>query len=174
MITSTTDATVAERFVDLRSSDGSHHRGALPMNLLRIVCHLRYPDPGLEDGPLFVAAEMEDKWDVYLYDGCLHFSRSWTGDLTLLAPAEIDSGELIVTEVAADGEFVDGDGYLAIRMVDFLIKRLLYHLEVPHPLPRTLPPDPDHILGHSFATYGRWGWFATFEDTTNLTVSRQL
>ena len=64
MASMTSDPDVAAKFVGLRSSNGEEYRGQLPSNPLAIACQLSYPFSGeANDGPLFKAEEMEDKWD---------------------------------------------------------------------------------------------------------------
>ena len=54
------------------------------------------------DGPLFVARQMEDKWDIYLYDGHLYFARSWTGELVFRAVIEFAAPQAVLTTVEAN------------------------------------------------------------------------
>src|ERR1700682_3897273 len=77
MISATKDAAIAARFSQLRSASGEEHRGRHPEDAVVARCELSYPCNGeSRDGPLFVAQQMEDKWDIYLYDGHLYFARS--------------------------------------------------------------------------------------------------
>src|SRR4029077_13808675 len=68
-LSTTSDKSVAESFNRLRQSDGSEVRGRLPEQAIVTDCALRFPFNGQHnDGPVFVAKEMEDKWDLYTYD----------------------------------------------------------------------------------------------------------
>jgi hypothetical protein len=178
-LASTADPEVAERFNRLRSSSGAEHRDKIPNGSLWVRCQLHYPFefalPEMsppEEGPVFVAHAMEDKWDIYHYDGKLYFCRSWSGELTFLAVIAFNGREAIVSQIAAASARVDGDKQLAVRQVDFLIKRLLFGVELPHPLPATLPPDPESIVHYSFIMYGRGASFAAYGDTTSVVISR--
>jgi hypothetical protein len=75
---------------------------------------LSYPFNGeSKDGPLFVAQQMEDKWDIYLYESNLYFARSWTGDLVLRAAIVFKEKVAAITEVEASR--VMDDPALAVR-----------------------------------------------------------
>jgi hypothetical protein len=166
MVSTTGDPALAQKFVELRRSDGSEHRGARPPEPIEAVCELVYPaEGGSADGPLVRAEQMEDKWDVYLYDGVLYFARSWSGELACIAPVTFTDSEARITSVVV-GRHLAGDiPALAVRQVDYLVKSHLYRLEVPHPLPASLPPEPKEIALYSFSLYGRWASFATYEET---------
>lgn len=158
---------MAERFATLRSSTGLEHIGKTPSGADRVDCGMDYPfDGGVKAGPLFRAQEMEDKWDIYLYDGVLYFARSWSGDLAAIARIEFgDTARITWAAAAMSGNCPDGAPY-PIRVVDFLIKSHLHRRIVPHPLPIGLRDDPMQLAGHSMSLFGRWALFATFEDTT--------
>lgn len=113
---------------------------------------------------------MEDKWDIYLYDGHLYFARSWTGELTFRAKIEFKERQAIITNVQAGRAKVMDDPALAVRMVDFLVKSHLHRKEAPHPLPRGFPTDNKTIALCSFSEYGRWAYYASAEDTTNARI----
>jgi hypothetical protein len=171
LVSTTADKNLAERFVELRESTGEQHRGQVPAKAMHVECNLRYPHQGeTPDGPLFIADVMEDKWDIYLFDGQVYFSRSWTGELVFRAEIVFDGGEAVITLVEADAEAVAGDGALAVRQVDFLVKSHLARCEVPHPLPSGFPDKPKQIALYSYRQYGRWASFASYEDTTLIRV----
>jgi hypothetical protein len=82
MISTAVDQKQAQKFKELRTSMGKHLGGKLPDDMSHVDCQLVYPHQGAtRDGPLFLAKEMEDKWDVFLFDGALFFTRSWSGVL---------------------------------------------------------------------------------------------
>jgi hypothetical protein len=142
MISTTKDPNIAARFNQLRCSSGEEHRGRHPENAVVARCDLSYPfDEESKDGPLFVARQMEEKWDIYLYDGHLYFSRSWTGDLVYRATVEFREGKAVITAVEAGRAKGANDPGLAVRAVDSLMKTHLYRTEAPHPLPRDYPDD---------------------------------
>lgn len=171
MMSSTKDETIAAKFLHLRHSTGEEHRGKQPPDAVVVPCNLIYPFNGeSRDGPLFKAQQMEDKWDIYLYDGHLYFARSWTADLVFRAKIDFQKSEAVITSVEANRERVGDDPQLAVRMVDFLMKTHLYRQEAPHPLPKDFPEDNRTIALYSFSEYGRWAFYASFEDTTKVRV----
>jgi hypothetical protein len=160
----------ADSFARLRSSKGAEHRNAPPEQAAICPCDLRYGHSGaVEDGPLFKAESMEDKWDIYLYDNYLYFARSSTGTLEYRARIHFDGREAHVIAVEARRELVHGDPGYAVAAVDFLIRSHLYGQPIPHPLPRSVgSDDPRQLAKLSYSLYGRKGLYGTFADTTPL------
>jgi hypothetical protein len=171
MISTTSDPAIAGRFSQLRTATGEEHRGRSPDDAVAARCDLSYPFGGeARDGPLFVARQMEDKWDIFLYDGHLYFARSWTGELAFRAAVQFKQGEAAITEVEASRAKVMDDPALAVRVVDFLVKTHLYRKEAPHPFPRGFAEDKKTLALYSFSQYGRWAFYGSFEDTTKVRV----
>lgn len=169
MISTTKDPNIAARFSHLRTVSGEEHRGRHPEDALVAQGNLLYPFNGeSRDGPLFVAQEMEDKWDIYLYDGHLYFARSWTGELAFRAAIEFKEKEAVITEIEASRAEVMDDPALAVRMVDFLMKTHLFHKEAPHPFPQGIPEEKQMLALYSFSEYGRWAFYGSFDDTTKV------
>jgi hypothetical protein len=172
MISATKDPSIAARFGQLRHATGEEHRGRSPEDAVVVRCDLSYPFNGeSRDGPLFIAQQMEDKWDIYLCDGHLYFARSWTGELVFRARIEFKETVAVVSEIAASRAKVLDEPALAVRVVDFLMKTHLYRKEAPHPFPQGLPEDKKTLALYSFSEYGRWAFFGSFEDTTKVRVS---
>jgi hypothetical protein len=169
VLASTSDPGIARLFAELRNSAGEQHRGKVPPDSVVVECNLRYPHQGeTKDGPVFIAQEMEDKWDIYLYDGYLYFARSWTGALVFRAKIDFTGQEAVLSLVEANPQVAADDPDFVIRQVDFLVKSHLYRIETPHPLPPDFPDDPEQIALYSFSQYGRWASFATYEDVLGL------
>src|SRR4051812_21458059 len=85
----TSNPGMAESFGQLRASDGRELSGHMPDDTIQSECVLRYPCNGPQrDGPLFLARQMEDKWDFFEYQSRLYVRRSWTGVLTHVAEIE--------------------------------------------------------------------------------------
>ena len=172
MVSMTSDQDVAARFVALRSSTGEEHRGTLPPSPVTIDCNLAYPFTGEpQDGGLFRAEVMEDKWDIYLYDNSLYFARSWTGQLIYVTTVSIEQGEARITTVVVDSE-TNPDAQFVVGAVDYLIKSHIYRLLVPHPLSQQIPRDAKSLTLFSFSQFGRWARFGTYEKTTEFVVPR--
>ncbi len=169
MLAVTQDSTVAESYATLRGSSGEQYRGRAPEDSRACDCDLHYPHKGdTRDGPIFKAEAMEDKWDIYLYDGDLYFARSWTGELEYRAHIVFHDDGATVVGVDARRTLVESDPAYPIAAVDYLIRSHLYRLAVPHPLPKSVGQDPRELALFSFSQYGRFGLFGTFAYTTRL------
>jgi hypothetical protein len=171
MLSTTKDRTVAERYTKLRSDDGRRHCGMLPQDALSIVpaARLAYPFDGQsKDGPLFVSSRMEEKWDAYLYNSTLYFSRSWTGDLAVRLDLRMEGSEVVVERAYVAHALSGGDPVIATRVADYFVKTFIYRWPAPHPLPRGGPEDANQIALLSFALYGAQGIAATFDDTVRF------
>lgn len=159
------DRDTAEKFLKLRNSTGEDHRNQLPKNALHIRCNLKYHfEEKIIDGPVFVAKVMQDRWDVYLYDGFLYFSNSWSGELLIRAKADFKENEFFVPAIDMRSDLAKRNKTLAVRQADYLIKSCLCRREVPNPLPRNFPNNPKQIALYSFSLYGRMSSYATYED----------
>jgi len=169
-VATTSSAEVAARFSQLREDTGEHCRGKEPALAFTTEYHLEYPSAVHQDGPIFTANQMEDKWDIYLFDGDFYFARSWTGDLVFKARVTFDHLSAKVTKISGQREsstFRD-----PVAVVDFLVKSHVYGLVAPHPLPNTPETQPSHLASWSFARYGRRGLFGTKSDVTHLMIVR--
>jgi hypothetical protein len=169
MLSSTANPDVADRFTRLRQANGEHCRGTEPVIPIAIECRLEYPFDGHQDGPLFKAQRMEEKWDVYLFDAALYFTRSWTGDLAYKASFAREHGRGIVTMISHRDL---GGSEDPVAVVDFLIKSHVYGVVAPHPLPRAPELQATELAVWSFAWYGRRGRFGTRSDVTHFPVVR--
>jgi hypothetical protein len=174
MISTTEDPAIAARFTHLRNASGEEHRGKKPADAIVAICDLSYPFNGeSRDGPLFVAQQMEDKWDIYLYDGHLYFARSWTGELAFRAAIDFRDRQALVTSVEASRAKVVDDPALAVRIVDFLMKTHLYRKEAPYPFPQGFAEDKKTLALYSFSEYGRWAFYGSFEDTMKVRIGAE-
>ena len=106
MVSTTSSVEVATRFSQLRKANGEHCRGKEPPTPVVTNCRLEYPFDRRQDGPLFPAEEMEDKWDIYLFDGNLYFARSWTGDLVYKARLTFEHSNAVVTKISGSANQV--------------------------------------------------------------------
>jgi hypothetical protein len=169
MQSTTNDKKVASRFLELRRSLGLQHIDKKPEASVHVECNLRYPfSGGTKDGPLITAKVMEDKWDIYLYQGSLYVARSWTGSLVFRIAIEFLEPSATITSFEASPGAVKEGEWLAISEVDFLMKSHIFRREAPHTLPPSVPDDMFGIAAYSFQAYGRWASFATFEDATQV------
>jgi len=175
MIATTGSFDVAAHFTSSRQDDGRGYVGKEPADAHVIECRLRYPFNGSQPsaGPLFKAAEMEDKWDLYVYDDTLYCARSWTGDLVYTARLHFVDGEFAVEEMRVAGVAGELPTY-SVRALDFLIKSHVYNLGAPHPLFDASTKDPEQLALMSFSVFGRRAWFGAFEETVGLTAVERV
>ena len=111
---------------------------------------------------------MEDKWDIYLFDGNLYFARSWTGDLVYKARLTFEHSNAVVTKISGQRE--PGTSEDPAAVVDFLIKSHVCGLAASHPLPEAAETPTDQLAMWSFACYGRRGLFGAKSDVTHFRV----
>jgi hypothetical protein len=163
------DQAVAESFARLRSSNGDEHRDQTPINAVATECSLQYLVAGtFQDGPLFKAGAMEDKWDAYFFRPYIYFARSWRGELTYRAAVQFDNERMTITRIESDRA---ADPEFSRRVVDYLVKSHIFGSAAVHPLGSDLPPDPVKVATYSFAMFGRRCTLGTFADSTLLNVS---
>lgn len=163
MTSFTSDPAIAERFTRLRNSGGSHLQGQSTDGWLVAPGELSYPAaPPRSSGPWFLGGQMEDKWDCYVQDERIYFSRSWTGSLCYVARWRYDGSALHIRSMS--GPETSSAEHIR-RNVDFLIRSHVFGLAVPHPVIRVEGAGDDDIALSSFSLFGRFGWFASFGDT---------
>jgi len=145
----TSSREIAELFVQLQDEDGQFLRGQ-SVEGPELPCDLRYPTDGpLQDGILFTAAAMEDKWALYHYDRHLYAIRSWTGKLCVVADTRQEPDALVLTRVRGD---MGLGPEMLVRSLDFLIRS--HVLGQPFPAPLEGEPDLDTPLRY-FSLFGR-------------------
>lgn len=172
MVSTAADRHQAAKFQQLRNSRGEQYIGETPETPSHIDCQLVYPHRGsTRDGAIFMAKVMEDKWDAFLWEGYIYFTRSWTGILVYKAKIDFWETQAIISSIDSLQVGVQGGTWVAIAAVDYLVKSHLYRREAPHTLPPTIPEDDMGIAAFSFKEYGRWASYATFEDTTRINIT---
>ena len=173
---STGNPAVAQRFGELRRSDGREFHGRTPDDPVALETTLVYPLPAEPLGPvLYRAAEMEEKWDVYFDGTHAYLTRSWTGQLAFVLAVAIDGHKLRVTRVTASRPQLYGQESFAARVVDFIVRTHVLEIAMPHPLPEMLLGKTGHELAlFSFSQFGRVGQFGSFEDTTMFKLKPRL
>jgi hypothetical protein len=109
-----------------------------------------------------VPVEIEDKWFIYLDDGLLRFHRSATGACIYGVQLSLDGngGGSVVREAwvsRATGEYTRTDDAYDVRLLSFLVDRLLLGLKVAFPVPDTIEGGDraslyrHHVVGHARA-----------------------
>ncbi len=155
---------IAESFNRLRLDDGKSCIGTLPKINFTVEADLRFPYNGnREDGVIFAAREMEDKWDFYVYDSYLYIRRSWTGVLVHVAELRYSDSEVIIKKIHSDRETVFGDPEFAKAHLRFLITTHFGSNAMPFPIAPDVPRyERKTIALMGFNTYGRRAQFASY------------
>lgn len=168
MVSFTKNPVIAESFSNERHSDGSDLVGKPIEGSQTIPCSLSFelPTPR-ENGPLFKADCMEDKWDIYHHDGKLLFARSWTGDLVLRCSIDVDNDSLVITDIESLPEYTPE----APQHVLFLVMSHFHGLDFPNMLPPRVPQDPSEMAVASFSLFGRRAAYATFDNILSMKIN---
>ena len=170
-MTSTTQNPEVAAYYSSRDRSGERFRGQSPPNSVTVSCSLRYPVKGsaLPEGPVALSRSMEEKWDIFHFDGRLIFVRSWIGAVSYVATVAVSEGQLTVSRIEADGQGTYDSEDFVQRSVDYLIKSHVFGQMVPNPIPPDIPPDnPQAIALSCFSWYGRRAWFGSYDDTTTI------
>jgi hypothetical protein len=156
----TGDKETVNTFGRLRSDNGGYFRGKTPANHGQLDCAITIPFTGiLKNGPLYKATQMEDKFDIYHYDGMLYFARSWSGLLLIKANVSLEKDGLKISQIDYDKNYYDASYCLAVMA--YLLKSHMLDMVVLHPLPSKIGNNIRDILLYSFSEFGRRGWFAS-------------
>lgn len=160
----TKDEAVARSFNNLRKSDGSESRGKLPDQAIIVDCELRFPYSGQHnDGPIFIAKAMEDKWDFYAYDNRLYVRRSWTGQLTHVAELEYSSDTVAIRRIHCEPNTVFNTHDFAVAQLHFLITTHMGRTLIPFPILPDFPRTAAKATAlMAFTTYGRRAQFGRY------------
>ena len=166
----TSSKDIVESFSRIRRVDGTEYVNKLPEDYVEFDSNLNFAYSGThEEGPIFKARGMEDKWDMYVYGDRLYISRSWTGHLCFVAQCYFKSSCVEIRKIFAEKKIIFGDLQYAGRVVDFLIKSHMSNMVVPHPLPTRLKDESlGEIAAHSFEMFGRRGLFGSFDETIGI------
>jgi hypothetical protein len=166
----TTRKDIAESFLRMRRANGAEYVNRLPDDYVEFESSLSFAYSGThQEGPVFKARAMEDKWDMYVYEDRLYISRSWTGNLCFVALCEFKSNRVEIHRIFAEKKFISDDVQYAGRVVDCLIKSHMSNMVVPHPLPARLKGEPlGELAVHSYEIFGRRGLFGSFDETIGI------
>ena len=119
----TSSKDIAESFSRMRRADGTEYVNKHPVDYVEFDSKLNFAYSGThEEGPIFKARVMEDKWDMYVYGDRLYICRSWTGNLCFVALCEFKSNCVEIHRIFAEKKFISEDLQYAGRVVDYLIK----------------------------------------------------
>lgn len=166
----TTNENIAAHFATSRRSTGDHHAGKFPASVVSWDCNIVFRYSGEhQEGPVFKAPVMEDKWDMYVFADRLYAVRSWTDDLWFVAECSFGQDKVTITTLHADSTRAGDDKAYALRVIDYLVKSHMSNMVVPHPMPDSFRDKSiDEIAEHSFSLFGRRGLFASFDETLGV------
>ncbi|KYC45444.1 MAG: hypothetical protein APG12_00139 [Candidatus Methanofastidiosum methylothiophilum] len=165
MISNTADKNILGKYIQMQSSDGKEYVTNNFKDGIRIKCNLDFPFPetDLPEGILFRSEMMEEKWNIYKYEGQIYIVRSWTGELKYVTDYEKTEDGFLIKEIAMDKEVFKEDMIsFYVNEVHFLLISHVMGYLIPHPLPYDLEDDPDSILKFSFSEFGNRGYFGYF------------
>jgi hypothetical protein len=162
MMSFTSDPQVVANFFGLRNTRSDELAGMAPVEPLRIEGDFSIARSApLLDGPLFVAPEMEYKWDFYSHESKLYVRRSWTGQIIHVAEVEWDaSGGLAIGSIVSGSEFVYGNAEYAKAQLHFLLSTHLGRQLKPFPIATWQENEDAGVLTiQAFSAYGRMARF---------------
>jgi hypothetical protein len=164
MIATTSKKSIAELYNELRKSVGEEYIGKDVVNARSSKTDLRYPHNGTElRGAAFKSDSMDCKWDIYIYDSCFYFTRSWTGELVYKAISQITSDFIKIIEIQHPDTIESKD---SINNVHFLILSHANRRPMPHKIPAGIIGDKEIAL-YSFSEFGNRACYASYEDITD-------
>ena len=166
MISTTLNQETANKFLELRNSDGTELIGKFPENGVKCEVDFNFETEGehLPDGILFKSSKMEEKWDIFKYVNFIFFVRSWTGELEYFCNYIPTKTGFKVDLIVVDENKIDiDDEYFEFKVVQFLIHSHILGYPVPHPIPKILENDNTKILNYSFSMFGNKGLYASYE-----------
>lgn len=166
----TANPEVAKQFTQARFRDGREYLDQRPKNALQLPANLSFPYNGThEDGPIFMAQVMEEKWDMFLHGNRLYVARSWTSKLVIVATCHFLADRVEVSNIEVDDDYVVGQSNYPAQLLDFLIKSHMSRWLVAHPMPQSwLGKSAEELAKLSFGSFGRFGLFGTFENTIGV------
>lgn len=167
-LATTADKSVADTFSRLRTSDGKEYLTQDFIDKVAIEVNLKYPPTGGELTDLiFKAQSFDEKWDIYIYNNCFYFTRSWTGELVYKAFATVDSNTVTVYRIELQGD--ETDKSFAVSNVHFLVSTQILKGILPHRVPTDLQTDMEIAL-YSFSQFGNKCWYATYDDILDTVI----
>ncbi len=168
-IATTADKSIAENFNRLRKIDGKEYLTQDFENKISIETNLKYPPSGSQlTNLVFKAKSFDEKWDIYVYDNCFYFTRSWTGELVYKAFAKVDPKNVIIYKVELHNHD-SVDKSFAVSDVHFLVTTQILKGILPHRIPTNLITDMDIAL-YSFSKFGNKCWYATYDDILDTVI----
>lgn len=172
-LATTRNKNIAEKFNRLRQSDGREYISQGFKNKITLETNLKYPPSGSQlTNLIFKAQSFDEKWDIYIYDNCFYFTRSWTGELVYKAFAFVDSNNVTIYKIELqDNDSVDRS--IEICNVHFLVTTQILKGILPHRVPVNLRTEMEIAL-YSFSQFGNKCWYATYDDILDIVVKTEM
>jgi len=123
MVSATPDPQTVANFFGLRGSDANEVAAKDLNETLAVDCRFSIAYDGqFVDGPIFLAPEMEHKWDIYAHGGKIYVRRSWTGIVVHVAEIEeAEAGRLSLRSLTCEAGPVFGVPEFAVAQLHFLL-----------------------------------------------------
>ncbi len=171
MLSFTSDKEVAVLFNKQRHSIGEELINVKLEGSKTIPTNLEYPHNGSKmEGAGYKAKCMEDKWDIYFWNGIMYLTRSWTGEVIYKAHTTVSSTNFTITKIEyTENEYTQADPSLVIDNVHFIVQSHAFGRPYPHRVPKTLIEEKEIAL-YSFNQFGHNCWYATYDNIVDTIV----
>lgn len=178
IVATTDNQSVADNFVESRSSDGSQYQSVDIENAKEYPTNIVYPHNGIQlHGAIYKADSMDIKWDIYAYDEWLYFVKSWTSELIYKVHFSNNLDSLVLDKViTASVEKIastpDEKETLAAQNVHSILQTHLMNGVWPYKIPEMMKGVPDKSIAlHMFAQFGQKATIATFANVIDMKYS---
>ena len=139
----------------------------MPKDAVAVPGQVRLAGNYVLDRPLFIAPEMEHKWNLYALDGRFYARRSWTGELIHTASITALPEELVLDDVQSNRN-VHSNTNDALYEIEFLLNWYVARRGLPFLIPEDmfeitdadLQRDPDARVTSVRMLMAFWGWRA--------------
>jgi hypothetical protein len=171
MLSFTRNEAVAISFNKQRHSFGKELINIELPNSKIIYTNLEYPHNGTKmEGAGYKAKCMEDKWDLYFWDGTMYLTRSWTGEIIYKAYTNATETTFTITKIEySENEYTQADSSLVIDNVHFIVLSHAFGRVFPNRVPKTIITEKE-IAIYSFNQFGHNCWYATYDTILDTTV----
>jgi len=171
MLSFTSDKKVAVLFNEQRNSIGEELIDVKLEGSKTISTHLVYPHNGSKmEGAGYKAKCMEDKWDIYFWNGIMYLTRSWTGEVIYKAQTNVSETNFTITKIEySENKYTQADPSLVIDNVHFIVLSHAFGRPFPHRVPKTLIAEKEIAL-YSFNQFGHNCWYATYDKIIDAIV----
>lgn len=171
MLSFTKDKTIAKLFNKQRQSIGEELIDTKLPSSKTISTNLVYPHNGTKmEGAGFKAKCMEDKWDLYFWNGIMYLTRSWTGEVVYKAYTAVAETYFTITKIEySENQYTQEDPSLVIDNVHFIVMSHAFGRPFPNRVPKKLITEKEIAL-YSFSQFGHNCWYATYDTIIDTVV----